>query len=57
MLCPRGTCKKIAYNPTMRIFVESPALEVGAGFIPARYSIHAGLRAGINPAPTKLRLN
>jgi hypothetical protein len=45
--------KKIVYHPAMRIFIESPAFAVGAGFIPARSSIRAGLLAGINPAPTR----
>ena len=36
------------------ISIDSPISEVGAGFIPAPSSIRAGLRAGINPAPTIL---
>jgi hypothetical protein len=37
----------------MLIFIESATFGVGAGFIPARSNILAGLRAGINPAPTR----
>ena len=50
---PEVSLKKIVNNPEMRIFIESLALEVGAGFIPARSGISEGLRAGINPAPTR----
>jgi hypothetical protein len=38
-------------------FIERRAFDVGAGFIPARSSIRACLRAGINPAPTKKKFN
>jgi hypothetical protein len=52
MFCPKNICIKNVYKPVMRPFIESLTFQVGAGFIPARSSIRAGMRAGINPAPT-----
>jgi len=43
----------IVDNTAMRNFIDKRKFEVGAGFIPAHGNIRNGLRAGINPAPTK----
>jgi len=45
--------KRTSYNQTMHIFIDNSKFEVEAGFIPARSTIRAGPRAGINPAPTR----
>jgi hypothetical protein len=39
--------------PTL-LLVENPKMDVGAGFIPARQPMRLLMRAGINPAPTRL---